>query len=97
MRIVVPENFDHVYKAPKEWTPSRDGECSSLPVKHVLVNGVHAGIKSFWKPTPEELAALNEGACITLTIIGTRHPPVALKVETGVVESTLPKEILGGG
>lgn len=33
-----------------------------------------------WSPTPDELARLNAGAPVVLTILGTLHPPVMLSV-----------------
>lgn len=35
-------------------------------------------IMSYWKPTPEEIAELNAGGYVRLTIVGTGMPPVAL-------------------
>jgi hypothetical protein len=42
---------------------------------------------SAWKPSPEELKALNAGACVMLTCFG-YQPPVALMVQK-VKEATL--------
>ncbi len=33
-----------------------------------------------WQPTPEELARLNAGAPMMLTLLGSAHPPVKLEV-----------------
>lgn len=54
-----------------------------LPVRDVLLNDAVTGpqtpaMQTAWMPTPDELAALNAGAPIILTIIGTAHPPVML-------------------
>ena len=38
-------------------------------------------ISSYWKPTAEELAMLAAGFPIKLSILGDRHPPVAVEVE----------------
>ena len=35
---------------------------------------------SAWEPTPKELAVLNAGGTIRLTIVGNVHPPVMLSV-----------------
>ena len=37
-------------------------------------------IMSYWKPTAEELAELNFGGHVRLTIVGQGMPPVALSV-----------------
>lgn len=36
---------------------------------------------SYWKPSAEELAALNAGGSIALTLLGRVHPPVRLEVQ----------------
>lgn len=56
-----------------------------LPLRDVLENcGVGdentPAMQSAWFPSPEELAAMNAGAPIILTVIGTAHPPVRLGV-----------------
>jgi len=37
-------------------------------------------MQTAWQPTPSELARLNAGHSIILTILGTAHPPVLLEV-----------------
>lgn len=37
-------------------------------------------MQSAWEPTPDELAMINAGAPIILSILGTGHPPVMLGV-----------------
>lgn len=49
-----------------------------LPVQG---KGVQPVMQTLWEPTPAELAALNNGAHIMLTILGTQHPPIMLTVE----------------
>lgn len=36
---------------------------------------------SAWEPTPEELAQLNAGGSVRLTVVGTAHPPVRVEVQ----------------
>lgn len=36
---------------------------------------------SVWEPTPKELADLNAGGAVRLTIIGKHHPPVKLETQ----------------
>jgi hypothetical protein len=50
-------------------------ECGDL---HILRE--ETSISSFWKPEPEELAALNKGLPIMLTCLGHSHPPISLEV-----------------
>lgn len=38
------------------------------------------GMRSAWEPTPDELARLNAGAKVILTVVGTAHPPVTIEV-----------------
>jgi hypothetical protein len=37
-------------------------------------------MSSFWKPSEVELAVLNGGGMVCLTILGNRHPPVHVEV-----------------
>lgn len=49
----------------------------TLPVTQTQANGQNVLI-SFWKPTPEEMMALNTGAVVALTVAGEQMPSVAL-------------------
>lgn len=64
--------------APEDWNAeqrTQHGECATLPV---LDTG--ALLQSAWMPEPEELAALNRGLPVLLTIYGRSHPVVSLAV-----------------
>lgn len=57
-----------------------------LPLRDVVENCSVGGegtpaMQTAWLPTPEEIEAINAGAPIILTIVGTGHPPV--RMETG--------------
>ena len=57
-----------------------------LPLRDVLVNCTVGGdatpaMESAWLPTEAELSLLNQGKPITLTVLGTAHPPVMLEVQ----------------
>jgi hypothetical protein len=39
------------------------------------------GVISYWQPTPEQLALLNQGAPVFLSCLGATHPPVSIGVE----------------
>lgn len=71
-----PVNFAGVTRIlgpPANWDGGELGPCGELPVRqdgHV--------IESVWRPTPEELALLNRGGGVRLTVIGVAHPVVAL-------------------
>jgi hypothetical protein len=66
----------HYLGAPKGWDPDKDGECRHLAVR-VVEDNVW---QSAWEPTPAELALLNAGGSVVLSIVG-GQPPVALSVE----------------
>ena len=58
-------------------------ECDTLPVLFEYhQDGVksHPVVASFWKPTPNELIMLNNGACVKLTVFGFSMQPVMLEV-----------------
>ena len=50
--------------------------CADLPV--LWAEGF---VCSYWRPSPEELAALNAGIPLRLAFQGRTHPPVAVEVE----------------
>lgn len=60
-----------------------DEQCQPLPVS-VINTGIGATITSFWKPTPEELEALNANGVVMVTVLGTLHPPVEINVTLDV-------------
>ena len=73
-----PSN-NFVLGAPVGWN-QKELPCSALPVTRLVVDGKPAMV-SFWRPTPEELAALNRGGTVALWVYGEAHPPVAVGVE----------------
>jgi len=57
------------------------GECGGLPIRRVR-EGVFGGhMESYWKPSAEDLAALNAGAHVRLAVHGGAHPPVWIDVD----------------
>jgi hypothetical protein len=68
-----------VLGAPAGWD---QGElpCSALPITRVSYDGI-AVVMSYWKPTSEELAVLNDGGSVALSVIGVTMPPVMLSVD----------------
>ena len=65
----------HYMGAPLGWEPEKDGNCIHLAVR------VEDDIwQSAWEPSPAELAMLNAGGSIVLSIVG-GQPPVMLTVE----------------
>lgn len=62
--------------APKGWDPKLEGvECGALPAHY---DGQK--FTSQWRPTPEELERLNQGAPVFLQAYGEGHPPVNVYV-----------------
>jgi hypothetical protein len=56
-----------------------------LPLRGIIINDSVTGpntpaMITAWFPTPDELVAINAGAPIHLTVVGTGHPPVMLGV-----------------
>lgn len=69
--------------APRDWDQERDGACSVLPVADVVDE--QSGLNfmySVWRPTTEQLAALNNGGAVRLGIGGRVHPVVNMAVLT---------------
>lgn len=63
-----------VLRRPADMT---EEECGDLHISRTYDDGIHY-VHSFWKPEPEELAALLRGGVVCLRAIGMTHPPVAI-------------------
>ncbi|MFC3457241.1 hypothetical protein [Massilia haematophila] len=77
-RIQHPTN-NAVLGAPAGWD-QLELPCGALPVTRTQIDGLPA-VVSFWRPTAAELAALNAGGSIELSVLGHTMPPVSLGVD----------------
>lgn len=66
---------NRTFGAPRDWDESKNGPCMALPV---LDDG--QALHSVWRPDAAELAALNRGSAVVLTIHGRTHPVVSVGV-----------------
>ncbi len=57
-----------------------------LAIRDEDLGGVN-GMTSLWEPTPKELAMLNAGGAVRLTILGTQHPPILITSQPASSES----------
>jgi hypothetical protein len=73
------ERYPHL--APRIWHAPRgtEGEIGDLATLTGLDEGWPV-VKSFWKPTEEELGLLNEGAFIEVDVVANQPPPIALNI-----------------
>jgi hypothetical protein len=55
-------------------------EYHALAIKDEVIDGLNY-MTSVWEPTPKELAELQAGGAVRLTIMGTGHPPVAITTQ----------------
>lgn len=78
MRYIQHPSNNFVLGAPKGWD-QKELPCGALPVTRTRVED-QACMVSFWKPSAEDLAALNRGEFITLWVYGEGHPVVAVDV-----------------
>lgn len=80
MKKVQHPSNNSVLEAPTGMTIE---QCSALAVTRIEYTGENnlPGIRSYWKPTEEELNYLNSGAFVMLEILGTTMPPVYIGVE----------------
>lgn len=66
---------------PKGWDNSGDiTQVGYLPVQIFVDDGLPFYV-SFWRPSEEDLAALNDGAHIRLSVISRTLPPVCVSIE----------------
>lgn len=81
MRPTLTRGATHNYQAPENWDTEKDGECGDLQVR-VQLHGARGIIDnvSTWKPSADELAALNQGGVIELSILSPKQPAVGLSV-----------------
>lgn len=77
-KIQHPSN-NGVLGAPAGWVQG-DNPCGALPITRTECDGL-AVVKSYWRPDAEELAALNAGGCVALSVVGNTMPPVMLMVD----------------
>lgn len=79
MRPTQHSSNTRVLGAPVGWD---QGElpCSALAITEADMNGVPC-VVSFWRPDAADLAALNAGGTIALSICGRTMPPAAVYVE----------------
>lgn len=75
MRYVQHRTNNRVLGAPKGWD-QKELPCGALPITDALHDGVPA-VLSFWVPDAAELAAINAGHPIVLSIIGGNTMPPA--------------------
>lgn len=76
-KVQHPSN-NRVLGAPEGWDQGAL-PCSALAITDIDWEGVPA-IVSFWAPTVEELALLNAGHPVALSVCGRTMPPVSLFV-----------------
>ena len=82
MRPIPTRDATHVFTKPQTWgTETTDGVCGDLSVRVQRYNGgERMECVSTWQPSPDELALLNKGGVVLLSIIG-KQVPVAINVE----------------
>jgi hypothetical protein len=78
----------HNFVAPANWNPETDGECGDLEVRRALYGqrGIIEHV-STWKPSADELAHLNRGGVIELSLLALNQAPVGLSVVDPVGEA----------
>jgi len=55
-------------------------EYHALAILDEEIEGVNH-MTSVWEPTPTELAMLNAGGAVRLTILGSSHPPIMITTQ----------------
>jgi hypothetical protein len=80
MNYIQHSSNNGVLGAPAGWD-QESLPVGALPVTHLSQNDAPS-IASFWRPDAVELAALNAGGAVMLTVVGRSQPPVLLQVTT---------------
>lgn len=71
--------MDNIRPANKTATLGLDQSYRPLHIEHVTEDGFPM-LRSLWWPNAEELEMLNNGGCVSLSILGMSHPPVRVDV-----------------
>jgi hypothetical protein len=79
MLPAIIENHTTCAGKPKDWDAAKSGHCGGLAVRVEQYDGL-VWMVSAWRPSPDELAALNRGACINLRLSAPQHPVVGMSV-----------------
>lgn len=77
--LMIP-GWNNVLRKPKNWD-DRKGACVDLYVRARMKYGLPEMVSS-WRPSPAELAALNRGLPLLITVLGRTHPPIMPSVGT---------------
>lgn len=79
MRPTQHPSNNRVLGAPSGWD-QQQLPCNAIAITVTEADGLPV-VKSYWRLTAQELATLNAGGLIALSLIGSTMPPVALEVE----------------
>lgn len=79
-KVQHPSN-NAVLGAPAGWNQA-ELPCGALPITRTEVGGQPV-VVSYWRPTAWELAVLNAGGSVALSVLGTTMPPVSVDVDAG--------------
>jgi len=61
---------------PADWNDERDGPCLGLPVVRSHDTDGMPCMDSYWRPTPVEMKALQDGGAVNLRVFSKVHPVV---------------------
>lgn len=99
MRSVRVSGATNLFGAPKNWDDSKYGPCGGLPVRvNLWPEGSNSATAltqctSAWKPSATELALLNAGGAVEVSLI----MPVQCPMYCGVVADPEKEEVEIGG
>lgn len=67
------------YGQPVDWDEAKHGPCRTLLVHKIKSDGLDF-VSSFWQPSQEELAMLNAGAAVCVSLVTPVQPPIMVMV-----------------
>lgn len=79
MNFVQHPTNNHAMQPPAGWNHEAE-PCGALPLTVLPHPTAGAELVSYWKPTADELIDLNSGGLVTLHVLGSGHPIVAMGV-----------------
>ena len=80
MKVTQHRFTTEVLESKTPWTYLDGSPVHAIPVARATIDG-ETTIATFWRPSAEELNALNAGGLIVVHVSGETMPPISVEVE----------------
>lgn len=104
MRSEAPRGKNREFEKPANWDEAFLGPCGSLPLRldfypdgEFVPGKTIVRCTSAWRPTPAELAILNHGGVVEITLCGLQPPMMVKAVESPTPLEEAPHDAANAG